>query len=63
MMHKSQWQSYNKKSLSDKNQVPVWIKRKIFLWTAMEINFTMFTVYYNDRVSNYYEANTNFEIF
>ena len=49
--------------LSDKNQVPLWIKRTISLWTAMEINLAMFTVYINDRVSNYYEANVNFEIF
>ena len=32
------------KSLSDKNQVPLWIKRMISLWTAMEINLAMFTV-------------------
>ena len=34
-----------KKSLSDKNQLPLWIKRTISLWTAMEINLAMFTVY------------------
>ena len=33
------------KSLSDKNQVPLWIKRMISLWTAMEINLAIFTVY------------------
>ena len=27
------------KSLSDKNQVPLWIKRMISLWTAMENKF------------------------
>ena len=32
------------KSLSDKNQVPLWIKRMISLWTAIEINLAMFTV-------------------
>ena len=37
--------SYDKKSLSDKNQLPLWIKRTISLWTAMEINLVMFTVY------------------
>ena len=45
MMNESEWQSYDKKSLSDKNQVPLWIKRMISLWTAMEINLAMFTVY------------------
>ena len=38
-------QSYYKKSLSDKNQLLLWIKRTISLWTAMEINLAMFTVY------------------
>ena len=45
MMNKFWWQSYDKKSLSDKNQVPLWIKRMISLWTAMEINLAMFPVY------------------
>ena len=45
MMNKSYWQSYDKKSLSNKNQVPLWTKRMIPLWTAMEINLAMFTVY------------------
>ena len=44
MMNKSQWQNYNK-LLSDKSQLPFWIKRKIYLLTAMEINLAMFTVY------------------
>ena len=56
-------QSYDKKSSSDENQLLLWIKRMISLWTAMEINLAMFTVYVNDRVSNYYETNANFEIF
>ena len=30
--------------LSDKNQVPLWIKR-ISLWTAMEINLPIFAIY------------------
>ena len=38
-------QSYDKKSLSDKNQLLLWIKRMISLWTAMEINLAMFTMY------------------
>ena len=42
MMNKSYRQSYDKKSLSDKNQVqPLWIKRTIPLWTALEINLAM----------------------
>ena len=45
MMNKSWWQSYDKKSLSDRNQVPLWIKGTISLWTAMEINLAMFSVY------------------
>ena len=44
MMNKSQWQNYDK-LLSDKSQLPFWIKRKIYLLTAMEINLAMFTVY------------------
>ena len=36
---------YDMKSSSDKNQVPLWMKRMISLWTAMEINLAMFTVY------------------
>ena len=62
-MNKSKSQSYDKKSLSDKNQVPLWIKRMLnSLWTAMEINLAMFTVYKWQSI-NYYEANANFEIF
>ena len=38
-------QSYDKKSLSDKNQLLLLIKRTISLWTAMEINLAMFTMY------------------
>ena len=45
MMNKSLRESYDKKCLSDKNQVPLWIKRTISLWTAMEINLAIFTVY------------------
>ena len=37
MMKKSQWQIYDKKGLMDKNQVPLWIKRTISFWTAVEI--------------------------
>ena len=44
-MNKSSSQSYDKPSFSDKNQLPLWIKRTICLWTAMEINLAMFTVY------------------
>ena len=43
-MNKSLWESYDKKCLSDKNQVPLWIKRTISLWTAMEINLAIFAV-------------------
>ena len=40
-MNKSYRQSYDKTSLSDKNQVqPLWIWT-ISLWTAMEINLAM----------------------
>ena len=45
MMSKSLWQSYDKKSLSDKNQLPLWLNRTISLWTAMEINLVIFTMY------------------
>ena len=39
----------------------VMTKRMISLWTAMEINWAMFTLYTCkwERVSNYYEANVN----
>ena len=45
MMNKSYWQSYDKKSLSYKNQEPLWTKIMIPFWTALEINLAMFTVY------------------
>ena len=45
MMNKSQLQIYDKKSLMNKNQVPLWIKGMISLWTAMEKKLMIITVY------------------
>ena len=55
MMNKSYWQSYDKKSLSDKNQT----KRMTSLWTAIKINLAMFTVYKWQSIKLLKEANTN----